>query len=225
MLIRLPRSQIKIAGDDLLQAKFKGKYMITQEQLAKLGIDAKWLQPLNDTFEKFEINTPVRMACFIGQCQHESGNFNILEENLNYSAVRLTQVFPNRFTLAKAQDAVAKGKSAIAEAMYGGRADLGNTQPGDGGKFFGRGIIQLTGRANYTSFATAIGKPEIIENPSLIATPEYAALSAGWFWSTKNLNALADANDYTTMTKRINGGTLGLQDRIDHIKKALTILS
>ena len=109
--------------------------------------------------------------------------------------------------------------------MYGGRADLGNTQPGDGGKFFGRGIIQLTGRANYTSFATAIGKPEIIENPSLIATPEYAALSAGWFWSTKNLNVLADANDYTTMTKRINGGTLGLQDRIDHIKKALTILS
>jgi putative chitinase len=199
--------------------------MITSEQLTKLGIDAKWLQPLNDTFENFEINTPQRMASFIGQCQHESGNFKVLEENLNYSAVRLTQVFPNRFTLAKAQDAVAKGKSAIAEAMYGGRSDLGNSQAGDGGRFFGRGIIQLTGRANYTAFATAIGKPDIIENPSLVATPEFACLSAGWFWSTRKLNTMADTNDYTTMTKRINGGTLGLQDRINHINKALQVLS
>ena len=199
--------------------------MITKEQLTKLGIEEKWLQPLNDTFTKFEINTPKRMASFIGQCQHESGNFKVLEENLNYSAIRLTQVFPNRFTLAKAQDAVSKGKAAIAEAMYGGRADLGNTHPGDGGKFFGRGLIQLTGRANTTAFATAIGKPEIIENPSLIATPEYACLSAGWFWDTRKLNLVADNEDYVTMTRRINGGTLGLDDRIAHIKKALTVLN
>jgi putative chitinase len=199
--------------------------MITSEQLTKLGIDQKWLQPLNDTFAKFDINTPARMASFIGQCQHESGNFNHLEENLNYSAVRLTQVFPSRFTLAKAQDAVAKGKAAIAEGMYGKRADLGNTQEGDGGKFFGRGVIQLTGRANYTSFATAIGKPELIENPSLVATPEYACLSAGWFWSTRKLNDLADKGDYDTMTRRINGGTLGLAERKANIQKALQILS
>jgi putative chitinase len=198
--------------------------MITSEQLTKLGIDQKWLQPLNDTFVKFDINTPKRMASFIGQCQHESGNFNHLEENLNYSAVRLTQVFPARFTLAKAQDAVAKGKAAIAEGMYGKRADLGNTQEGDGGKFFGRGVIQLTGRANYTSFATAIGKPELIENPSLVATPEYACLSAGWFWSTRKLNDLADKGDYDTMTKRINGGTLGLAERKANIQKALAVL-
>ena len=198
--------------------------MINSEQLTKLGIDQKWLQPLNDTFAKFDINTPARMASFIGQCQHESGNFNHLEENLNYSAVRLTQVFPARFTLAKAQDAVAKGKAAIAEGMYGKRADLGNTQDGDGGKFFGRGVIQLTGRANYTSFATAIGKPEIIENPSLVAIPEYACLSAGWFWSTRKLNDLADKGDYDLMTKRINGGTLGLAERKANIQKALTVL-
>jgi len=199
--------------------------MITSEQLQQLGIGSEWVDALNETFEKFEINTPIRQACFIGQCQHESGNFKSLQENLNYSAVRLTQVFPNRFTLASAQDAVAKGKEAIAEKMYGHRADLGNTQDGDGGKFFGRGLIQLTGRANYTSFSTAVGRPEILDNPALVASPEYACLSAGWFWSTRKLNALADANDYTTMTKRINGGTLGLDDRIAHIKKALTVLN
>jgi putative chitinase len=198
--------------------------MITSEQLTQLGIDTKWLEPLNETFTKFEINTPARMASFIGQCKHESGNFSHLEENLNYSAVRLNQVFPNRFTLAKAQDCVAKGKVAIAEGMYGHRADLGNTKDGDGGLFFGRGLIQLTGRANYTSFATAVGKPEIIENPSLVATPEYACLSAGWFWSTRKLNDLADKGDYDLMTKRINGGTLGLAERKANIQKALTVL-
>jgi putative chitinase len=96
---------------------------------------------------------------------------------------------------------------------------------GDGGKFFGRGLIQLTGRANYTSFATAIGKPEIIENPSLVATPEYACLSAGWFWSTRKLNSMADTSEYTTMTRRINGGTLGLAERIANIQKAEKLLS
>ena len=197
--------------------------MITSEQLAKLGIDAKWLQPLNDTFAKFEINTPARMASFIGQCQLESGNFKHLEENLNYSAVRITQVWP-RISLAVAQEAVAKGKPAIAELIYGNRKELGNTQAGDGGKFFGRGIVQLTGRANYTAFATAIGKPEIIEHPELVASPEYACLSAGWFWNRGKLNTYADTGDYTTMTKRINGGVLGLAERIANIKKALTIL-
>ena len=199
--------------------------MITSEQLTQLGIDTKWLQPLNDTFTKFEINTPARMASFIGQCQHESGNFTHLEENLNYSAVRLNQVFPNRFTLAKAQDCVAKGKQAIAEGMYGHRTDLGNTKDGDGGLFFGRGVIQLTGRANYTAFANAIKNDEIVNNPSLVSTPEYACLSAGWFWSTRKLNDLADKGDYDTMTRRINGGTLGLAERKVNIQKALEILA
>ena len=198
--------------------------MITKEQLAKIGIDEKWLEPLNETFAKYDINTPKRMAAFLGQCSHESNNFKSLEENLNYSAVRITQVWP-RILLAKAQDAVTKGKAAIAELIYGNRTQLGNTQEGDGGKFFGRGVIQLTGRANYTAFANAVGMPEIIENPSLVATPKYACLSAGWFWDTRKLNLYADAGDYTTLTKRINGGTLGLDDRIVKIKKILAILS
>ena len=198
--------------------------MITSEQLQQLGIGSEWVDALNETFDKFEINTPIRQACFIAQCKHESGNFKSMEENLNYRAERLVQIFPNRFTLEKAQSAVAKGKAGIAEAMYGGRSDLGNTKEGDGGKYFGRGLIQLTGRANYTSFATAIGKPEIVDKPELVATPEYACLSAGWFWGTRKLNALADVNDYTTMTKRINGGTIGLDDRIKHIKEILQVL-
>jgi len=198
--------------------------MITNEQLTKIGIDQKWLQPLNDTFAKFEINTPQRMASFIGQCQHESGNFSHLEENLNYSAVRLVEIMPHRFTLAKAQECVAKGKQAIAEGMYGHRSDLGNTQDGDGGAFFGRGLIQLTGRANYTAFANYIGNQEILNNPSLLATPEYACLSAGWFWNTRHLNNFADKQDYLNMTKLINGGTLGLDKRIANIQKILSIL-
>jgi len=197
--------------------------MLTIEQLTKLGIDEKWLDPLNDTFEKFEINTPLRMACFIGQVKHESG-FTHLEENLNYSAIRMTQVW-TRITLAQAQTAVAKGKEAVAELIYGGRKELGNTTVGDGGKFYGRGLIQLTGRANYTSFATAIEKPEIIEHPEMLATPEYACLSAGWYWDTRKLNTLADTNDYTTMTRRINGGVLGLEERIKFINDALLVLS
>jgi len=196
--------------------------MITIEQLQKIGIDDKWLQPLNDTFEKFDINTPARMASFIGQCMVES-NFTHLEENLNYSAVRITQVWP-RISLINAQNAVAKNKAAIGELIYGHRSDLGNNKDGDGGLFFGRGIIQLTGRANYTAFATAIGKPEIIEHPELVATPEYACLSAGWFWSTRHLNDYADKADYDTMTKRINGGILGLAERKANISKVLTIL-
>jgi len=196
---------------------------MTEEQLTKLGIDKKWLQPLLDTFAKFDINTPLRQAAFVGQCMTESGNFNHLEENLNYSAVRITQVWP-RIPLAKAQEAVAKGKAGIAELIYGHRDGLGNTKDGDGGLFFGRGLIQLTGRANYTAFANAIGKPEIIEHPELLATPEYAAMSAGWFWSANHLNQFADNKDYVTMTKRINGGVLGLNERISHINQALTIL-
>jgi len=196
---------------------------MTEEQLTKLGIDKKWLQPLLDTFAKFDINTPQRQAAFVGQCMVESGNFNHLEENLNYSAVRITQVWP-RISINAAQAAVAKGKAGIAELIYGHRAELGNTKDGDGGLFFGRGLIQLTGRANYTAFATAIGKPEIIEHPELVASPEYACLSAGWFWSTRKLNDLADKGDYDTMTRRINGGTLGLTERKANISKALTIL-
>jgi putative chitinase len=199
--------------------------MITSEHLKSLGIDTKWLDPLNMAFEKYGIDTPKRQASFIGQCQHESGNFKHLQENLNYSAPRLMQVFPKRFpTIEIANQAVAKGASGIAEAMYGMRKDLGNTEVGDGGKYFGRGIIQLTGKANYTAYSNAVGKPEILTNPELLALPEDAIMSAGWFWKMRSLNAFADVSDYKEMTHKINGGFLGLIERTANINKALSII-
>jgi len=196
---------------------------MTNEQLTALGIDAKWLDPLNATFDKYEINTPKRQAAFIGQCQHESNNFKTLEENLHYSAAALMRVWPSRFPDMDTAEKYENNSEKIANKVYGGRADLGNTQDGDGWKFHGRGIIQLTGRSNYTVCGDAINRP-LTDTPELLLQPENAVMSAGWFWNKKGLNALADAEDYTTMTKRINGGTLGIDHRISAIHKAMDIL-
>jgi len=196
---------------------------MTSEQLKALGIDFKWLQPLNDTFTKYQINSPVRQAAFIGQCGHESNNFKTLEENLNYSASGLMRVWPSRFPDAAIANKYANNPEAIANKVYGGRANLGNTQDGDGWKFHGRGLIQLTGRANYTVCGDALGQP-FTEHPELLLEPEWACMSAGWFWNKKGLNSLADVEDWKTITQRINGGTIGLDDRINRIHKAMDIL-
>jgi len=196
---------------------------MNSEQLQALGIDAKWLTPLNDTFAKYGIDTPKRQAAFIGQCQHESSNFKTLEENLHYSAQSLMRVWPSRFDAATAEK-YANNPEMIANKVYGGRADLGNTQDGDGWKFHGRGVIQLTGRSNVTVCGDALGQP-FSEHPELLLEPQWACMSAGWFWNKRNLNELADNEDWTSITKRINGGTIGLQDRIDRIHKAMDVLS
>ena len=196
---------------------------MTNDQLIALGIEDKWLDPLNSTFDKYEINTPKRQAGFIGQCQHESGNFKTLEENLHYSAQSLMRVWPSRFDAATAEK-YANNPEMIANKVYGGRADLGNTQDGDGWKFHGRGVIQLTGRSNVTVCGDALGQP-FSEHPELLLEPQWACMSAGWFWNKRNLNELADNEDWTSITKRINGGTIGLQDRIDRIHKAMDVLS
>lgn len=196
---------------------------MNSEQLQKLGIDTKWLEPLNKTFEKYEINTPTRQAAFIGQCGHESANFKTLEENLNYSAKGLMATWPSRFPTIEIATQFERNPEKIANKVYGGRADLGNTEDGDGWRFHGRGLIQLTGRSNYTVCGLALDKP-FAELPELVLEPENACLSAGWFFNKRGLNALADAEDWTTMTKRINGGTIGLQDRINKIHKAMDIL-
>jgi putative chitinase len=193
------------------------------EQLQALGIDPKWLKPLNQTFQKYEINTPLRQAAFIGQCGHESNSFKNLEENLNYSAKRLMAVWPSRFPEIDVAEKYEYQPEKIANKVYGGRADLGNKEDGDGWKFHGRGLIQLTGRTNYTVCGLALGKP-FAEHPELVLDPENAALSAGWFFNKRNLNQLADNEDWETMTKRINGGTIGLKDRIERIHKAMDIL-
>ena len=197
---------------------------MTSEQLKSLGIDAKWLDPLNATFDKYEINTPRRQAAFIGQCGHESASFKVLEENLNYSAKGLMATWPSRFHEIDLAEKYERNPEMIANKVYGGRADLGNTEDGDGWRFHGRGLIQLTGRTNYTVCGLALGKP-FAEHPELVLEPENAAMSAGWYWNRKQINLLADDEKWEAMTKRINGGLLGLQDRIDRINKAIDILS
>ena len=196
---------------------------MTEEQLSALGIDAKWLNPLNETFAKYDISTPLRQAAFIGQCAHESNNFTRLEEGLNYSASRLMAVWPSRFPTLEAAAPYANNPEKLADKVYGGRADLGNKEDGDGFKFHGRGCIQLTGRDSYERCGEAIGV-DLIGQPNLLVEPLYACLSAGWFWNKKGLNALADVQEYGQMTRRINGGLVGLDDRIVKITKAKQIL-
>ena len=194
---------------------------MNNDQLVALGIDQKWLEPLQNTFDKYDINTPERQAAFIGQCQHESNNFRVLEENLHYSADGLMRVWPSRFPDRNMAEQYANNPEKIANKVYAGR--MGNTEYEDGWKYHGRGIIQLTGKDNYAFCGSAI-KQDLLTSPELLIQPEWAVMSAGWFWNKKGLNALADSKDYTEMTKRINGGTLGLDDRIGKINNALTIL-
>ena len=190
-------------------------------QLQELGIDTKWEIPLNQVFVKYDIGTPKRQAAFIGQCAVESANFTRLQENLKYSAQRLTQVWPSRFPSIEAATPYANNPEKLANFVYAGR--MGNLQDGDGWQFHGRGLIQLTGRENYENCGNGIGV-DLINDPDLLLTPQYAALSAGWFWGKRGLNALADTQEYGTMTRRINGGTTALDERIAKITKALQVL-
>jgi putative chitinase len=181
-----------------------------EAQLLALGIEGKWLEPLLETFEKYDISTPKRQAYFIGQCMHESGGFKQLKENLNYSAKGLMATWPSRFPDMDTAEKYERNPEKIANKVYSGR--MGNTEDGDGAKYIGRGLIQLTGKENYANCGNAIGV-DLVANPDLLSTPKYAALSAGWFWNRKGLNALADADDIDTITKRINGGLIGIADR------------
>jgi putative chitinase len=193
---------------------------MTNDQLDKLGIDHKWLDPLNETFAKYDISTPKRQACFIGQCMHESGGFKILQENLNYSAMALMRTWPSRFPDLDTADKYAHNPEMIASKVYAGR--MGNTTPEEAAMYIGRGLIQLTGKENYENCGLGLGV-DLLGHPDWLATPKYATLSAGWYWNKKGLNALVD--DIETMTKRINGGTIGLDDRKLKINIVLNALS
>jgi putative chitinase len=194
---------------------------MTYDQLDALGIDHKWLAPLEEVFAKYDISTPQRQACFMGQCAHESGNFKTLQENLNYSAEGLMKTWPSRFATKEIADQYARQPAKIAGKVYNGR--LGNTSEEEASNFLGRGLIQLTGKENYANCGAALDI-DLVGSPTLLVEPKYAALSAGWFWNKKGLNSLADAQDYETMTKRINGGLIGLDDRKAKIAKALSVL-
>lgn len=180
-----------------------------------------------DTAAKFSINTPLRLAHFLSQAGHESGGFRLTKENLNYSAKGLMGIFKKYFpTEAKANE-YARKPEKIANLVYGGRMGNGPESSGDGAKFCGRGFIQLTGKDNYTAFGKSIGE-DICANPELVAS-KYALISAAWFWSKNGLNKIADggATDavVTSITKRVNGGVIGLSDRLAHFKEYYNLLA
>jgi len=195
---------------------------MNEDILVKLGIDPKWAEPLQKAFDRYDISTPKRQAHFIGQCAHESNNFKTLEENLNYSAQALMRTWPSRFPEDNIAEQFAYNPQKIANKVYAGR--MGNTQEGDGWLFHGRGLIQLTGHDNYAAFAKASGV-DCVRNPELLLEPDNACLSAAWFWNKHGLNQLSDIGDIVTITKRINGGLLGLDDRVAKTNKALALLN
>ena len=194
-----------------------------ESQLLALGIEGKWLEPLKETFEKYNIDTTKRQAAFIGQCMHESAGFKTLNENLNYSAKALMATWPSRFPNEETANEYARQPEKIANKVYGGRMGNDVESSGEGWKYRGRGIKQLTGKENYERCGAGLGV-DLVENPDLLLEPRYAALSAGWFWNKHNLNDLADKGDIETMTKRINGGLLGLDARKAAIAKAESVL-
>ena len=199
---------------------------ITQQQLQQI-IPANpyidhWCEALNKILPDYEIDTPQRVAAFIAQCAHESGSFNFLQENLNYKADSLMRVFKKYFPTAELATQYAHKPEMIANRVYANRMGNGPEESGDGWKYCGRGLIQLTGKQYYTRFAESldIGVEEASE---FLSTFEGAIQSACWFWESNNLNQYADNGDILTMTKRINGGTIGLEDRIKHYNHALHI--
>lgn len=203
---------------------------LTRDQLNQLlprnpYID-QWLQALNQLLPDYGIDTPERIAAFIAQCAHESGNFMVLQENLNYRAATLRKIFPKYFptdAMAQQYANLPNKQEAIANLVYASRMGNGPPESGDGYRFRGRGLIQLTGRDNYTFFAGSLGI-SVEEASEYLETFEGAVQSACWFWETNNLNQWADRGDILTLTKRINGGTIGLEDRIKHYKHALHVL-
>jgi putative chitinase len=200
---------------------------LTKQQLKELlpknpYVD-QWHKALSQLLPDYEINTPERIAAFIAQCAHESGGFLFLTENLNYKAESLLKVFPKYFKDMTTAKAYEKKPEKIANRIYADRMGNGNEASGDGFKYRGRGLIQLTGKTNYTWFAASLEiTPE--EAAEYTQTFEGAAQSACWFWETNKINAFADKNDIVGMTKRINGGTIGLEDRKKHYEHALHVL-
>ena len=197
--------------------------MVNAEQLQKLHIGADWVDALNETFSRFNITTNNQKAMFIGQCGHECGNFRLLEENLNYRAETLMKLWPKRFPSLEFAKQYEKNPRKIANSVYANRMGNRDEASGDGYRFRGRGALQCTGHSTYFHAGKALGV-DFVMQPDLIATPKYAALTAGWFWDTHKLNPPADALDFNKITRTINGGLIGQEDRIKHVQQALAVL-
>ena len=198
-----------------------------QELLPNNSYVPQWHQVLVQLLPDYEINTPERIAAFLAQCAHESGGFSVLKENLNYRWQTLRKIFPKYFPsdeLAQAYASQPNKQELIANLVYANRMGNGPPESGDGYRFCGRGLIQLTGRDNYSWFAASLDIT-VEAAAEYLETFEGAAQSACWFWETNNLNQWADRGDILTLTKKINGGTIGLEDRIAHYKHALDVLT
>lgn len=185
-----------------------------------------WYEAVSEILPEYDINTPQRVAAFLAQCAHESGGFRALKENLNYKAASLRKVFPKYFpddAIANHYANLPNKQEAIANRIYANRMGNGPEESGDGYRYCGRGLIQLTGKENYSWFAASLEIP-VEEASEYLQTFEGAVQSACWFWETNNLNQWADKGDILTLTKRINGGTIGLEDRIKHYNHALHVL-
>jgi putative chitinase len=202
-------------------------FILTKEQLSQLIPGNPYVDYWHSAMERclpdYDINTPQRVAAFMAQCGHESGNFKFLKENLKYRAASLTKVWPKYFPNMDIANQYAGNEEKIANRAYANRMGNGPEESGDGWRFCGRGLIQLTGRNNYQNFADSI-ETDINDIPAYLATFEGAVQSACWFWETNKLNQWADKGDMLTLTKRINGGTLGLDDRIKHYQHALHVM-
>jgi len=195
---------------------------------AKIKDPDKWLQPIIETCVEFEINTPQRIAGFLAQTSHESGGYTMLTENLNYRASTLAACWPNRFAEmvnkkpkkdakgalipTKVALSIEKKPELIANLVYSNRMGNGPAESGEGWKYRGRGLKQLTGKDNYKRCGEALGV-DLVANPDLLLEPMFAARSAGWFWKVNNLSSFADNADIKGMTKKINGGYIGLEQR------------
>jgi putative chitinase len=201
--------------------------MITLNQLKQIIPDnpnvEQWQQALDQLLPEYNINTPERIAAFLAQCAHESAGFSAIRENLNYKAESLQKVFAKYFPTAQLAQQYAKQPEKIANRVYANRMGNGDESSGDGWRYCGRGLIQLTGKNNYQAFADSLGSTleEVVE---YLTTFEGAVQSACWFWESNNLNELADLGDIKAMTKRINGGYIGLEDRLRHYEHIKEIL-
>lgn len=200
---------------------------ITQDQLQQLipknsHVD-QWCDALNTVLPRYQIDTLERVAAFVAQCGHESAGFTALKENLNYGAPGLMTTFKKYFPTQELANSYARQPERIANRVYADRMGNGNEASGDGWRYCGRGLIQLTGKNNYTAFAASIDMP-VEEVPAYLETFEGAVESACWFWNTNKLNQYADSGDLDTMTRRINGGLHGIDDRRARYNNALTVL-
>lgn len=186
---------------------------------------SEWYESLVDVLPQYEINDIARVAAFIAQCAHESGGFTTLSENLNYSADGLRKIFPKYFPTAEMAQQYHRQPEKIANRVYANRMGNGPEASGEGYKFRGRGLIQLTGKSNYQRCSMAMFEDDtLLQQPDVLTQPYYAIHSACWFWTANKLNELADAQDLRMMTKKINGGFIGLDDRVKHYNHAIEVL-